>query len=1005
MKIKSILFLALTLLFTMFSAFSQNEIWKKSHSKGSLNSLSIDKLDNKHYKILQVNEVLIKQNLKDAPLRGVKSIASPIVLRLPNEKGTFETFKIFEAPVFSPELSAKYPDIKSYVGFSIDKSKATLRMSVSPRGISTMIDYKDKPTVFMQPVTGDKNNYIVYNKLSRANNPLPEFVCSTTAEYVKEQTQNKTSKYKRDADDQLLRKFRLAISVNGEYSVYHGGTVAGALAAINASMTRVNAVFETDMAVTFELVNANQLIYLNPATDPYSDTLTNWNEELQTTLSTNLGSANYDIGHLFGGSGGGGNAGCIGCVCDDTINPPFNKGKGSGITSPSDGIPEGDAFDIDYVAHEIGHQMGANHTWAFASEGTGVNVEPGSGTTIMGYAGIVGPNNVQQNSDPYFHYYSIKQVLDNLDTAPNNCAVKTAISNAPPVANAGNDYNIPQGTAYVLKGTATDPNGGDTLTYCWEQIDDGIVTNSNFGPTQSLGGMNRSLEPTSNSNRYIPKFSRVIAGELTQDNPIINDDWETVSTIPRDLNWALTVRDKAPSATGLNGQSSFDLMKITVEGGDAFTMNTPVALPPGGSGQVTWNLGASTNATINCNIVTIKLSTDGGLTFPIILASNVPNDGVEMVNLPAMPDSTTARLIVEAADNIFYAMSDNFIISSKPAFSLNNFSGSQTVCYEDTVVYNLGFSIINGFSETTTFSVTGNPVGSSVVFSPATLNSSGTFTMTLSGLAALAAGVSTLQVTGTSASVTSSIGNIELNSVDGICPAAGTNEYQTSTTGVVFNTITNLNNEKPSGYNDYTFLTTDITRESDYDLTVNMNTDGDFACVTKVWIDWNQNCILETSEEYDLGTGRNIANGPSSNSPLSITVPADAVLGNTIMRVNTKYELPSTSCETEFDGEVEDYTVNVLAPLSVVNDSGLDSQLFIYPNPNTGLFNVKLSNIIGDKIDILIYDVRGREVYKKQFNNMVDFNVSININAIESGLYILRVLDVNSAINTKILIE
>src|SRR5690606_25245215 len=188
---------------------------------------------------------------------------------------------------------------------------------------------------------------------------------------------------------------------------FHGGTVASALAAINATITRVNEVFETDMAVTFVVIDAPQIIFTNALTDPYSNNLGQWNAQLQNTLNNTVGNAAYDIGHMFGASGGGGSAGCIGCVCVDNQ-------KGSGKTSPADGIPQGDNFDIDYVAHEIGHQMGANHTFAFSTEGTGVNAEPGSGSTVMGYAGITGPDDVQQHSDPYFHYYSIKQILDNL---------------------------------------------------------------------------------------------------------------------------------------------------------------------------------------------------------------------------------------------------------------------------------------------------------------------------------------------------------------------------------------------------------------------------------------------------------------------------------------------------------------------------------------------------------------------------------------------------------------
>ncbi len=992
LKIKSRYFFALLHFLIGVSLFGQNRSWKSATSNGSLNSISINKLDTNHFKILQLNIETLKQDLVNIPQRGTGHKTNSNIISIPNEKGETEQFQIYEASNFSPELSNKYPDIKSYIGYGLN-NKAILRLSISPSGINTMIDYRDKPTVFMQPITGDVNNYIVYNRLSRADNKLPEFVCGMVEDFSKkEQVAKGESSSLRDANDQLLRKFKLAISVNGEYTAYHGGTIAGALAAINTTMTRVNAVFETDMAVTFELVDATQLIYTNAATDPYS-AISNWNNELQSTLTTTIGEASYDIGHMFGASGGGGSAGCIGCVCEDGR-------KGSGITSPSDGIPEGDNFDIDFVAHEIGHQMGANHTWAFNTENTGVNAEPGSGTTIMGYAGITGDNNVQLHSDSYFHYYSIKQILDNLETSPNNCAQTTVISNEPPIANAGNDYNIPPGTAYILKGTATDANGGDALTYCWEQIDNGVVTNTTFGPTLTTGSTNRSLEPNSSPYRYIPKFSRVVAGELTQENPTVNEDWETVSTVSRTLNWALTVRDREPSGLGLGAQTSFDLMRITVENVLPFTANSPGALPSTGEADISWNVGETNNSTINCQKVTIKLSVDNGVTFPFTLATNIDNDGLETITIPGIPPANNARIIVEATDNIFYAMSESFPISNMPTFALSNASGSQVACGVDELIYNLRFSTVNGFAEDTVFTVMGNPPGSTVIFSSSSLNNSEEFTMSVSGLTDVSQGIYNLEVIGTSASVTNSIANIGLEVIDGICNAVANTDFQTSITGVSFNTLENLNNGKPSGYSDFTNLSTAIERANPYGLTVNINTFGNFLCESKVWIDWNQNCIFEGNEEYDLGTATNVVNGPTSNSPLPIVVPIDAVLGNTTMRVSTKFQSPSSACENDFDGEIEDYTVNIL-PAQL----DLDSQTRIYPNPNSGLFNIKLIETPGDEISVLVYDVRGRRVYDKRFQNTLGFNESVNLKDVQGGLYLVRVSNGKEKITRKIIVR
>ena len=761
------------------------------------------------------------------------------------------------------------------------------------------------------------------------------------------------------------------MSVNGEYTAYHGGTVAGALAAINATMTRVNAVFETDMAVTFEVQDFPELIYTDAGTDPYSGSLSAWNVELQNTLTSTIGNAAYDIGHMFGASGGGGNAGCIGCVCVDDSASTSDKNKGAGITSPADGIPEGDNFDIDYVAHEIGHQMGANHTFSHSTEGAGVNAEPGSGSTIMGYAGITGSNNVVLHSDAYFHYHSIRQITDNV-TNTRTCWQENdpvTLTNNPPNANAGNDYTIPQGTAYVLRGTATDADEDDDLLYCWEGTDSGQVTSAQFGPTRTIGSMARSLAPTSSPNRYIPKLSRVVSGDLTQTNPIINSAWETVASVSRDLNWALTVRDRASSATGLNGQSSFDLMKITVDdtsGPFAITSQTTAEEWDAGSTKtITWDVAGTASGAVNTPKVNILLSTDGGLTFPYTLGSDVDNNGTYTFTVPVTGegDTTEARIIVEGKDNIFYAMNATNFTIKESEFAIAVSNPALDVCAPDDAVYNFTYNTFLGFTGTTTFSADGLPTGATATFSPATATADGTeVTATISGIGSVSVGQYSFKITGTSDAITKesdvTLGvysgspeaitltapsdgntgvsltptltweadanaasydveiatdsaftgivaseNVTTNSYnlsgleqtityfwrvkgrsicgDGVfsptfsfttisctvCESVGNMTYQTSTTLVQFNTIDNPS-AKPSGYSDYTAIATTVKRGDTHNLTVNVNTDGDYTVQTVVWIDWNQDCdFLDTGENFDLGDALNTADGATTLSP------------------------------------------------------------------------------------------------------------------------------------------
>lgn len=1006
----------------MFSAFSQNSSWRKITNTEDIKALSKLHLEPSKTHRFELDMNALKASTASVISRNSKAKQAATLISIPAEDGKFEVFKIQEASVFAPDLAEKYPNIKSYVGVSTTNATTRLRMSVSPQGVQTMISYVDKPDVFMQPISKGSKEYVLYNRTSKSNK-ANKFSCKTIDavkdEFNKSGITSKISINEGGANNQTLQKFRIAISVTAEYTNFHndgipgnGDAVADALAAINATLTRVNEVFETDMAITFELINAPELIYTDASTDPYSnanvganeDNFNNtngWSLQLQNNLTNTIGNAAYDIGHLFGATGGGGIAGCIGCVCEDDSLSDTDHNKGSAFTSPSNGIPEGDTFDIDFVAHEIGHQMGANHTWAFDTEGTGVNAEPGSGTTIMAYAGLEGSNNVALNSDPYFHYHSINQILN---TIIGKCQTTEAITNNSPIANAGANYNIPAGTAYVLKGTATDADGGDNLTYCWEQMDSGVVNFLNFGPSLTSGSMNRSLPPSSNPNRYIPKLSSVLAGNTIQTNPTLGGDWETVSTVARNLNWALTVRDRNPlNASG--AQSSYDTMLITVEAVTPFTVSNPISWAQGSTVTINWVVGETNNVTINCQNVNIKLSTDGGTTFPITIASNTINDGVYTYTVPAMPDTANARLLVEAADNIFYDVSDfNFSISQNPDFFIVEETLEPIACAETTATFHFNFSAVNGFSENTVFSATGNPSGSSVAFSPTSLNTSGVVSMTISNLSGVPLGDYPITITGTASSKTKNK-VINFPYYNGVCSSVANTEYETSTRLVQFNTINNTSG-KPSGYSNYTNLSTVINRNSSYPLTVRVNTDGNFTTNTQAWIDWNQNCSFDDAgEAYNLGDATNVTNGTTSNSGLSITVPVTALLGNTTMRVSTKYKddgLPA-ACENGFDGEVEDYMLNIM-PTLAIETFGFEN-FMVFPNPNKGDFSIKLNGSLERHIYVAIFDIGGRRIYNKTFDNVGDFNQEIQLNSVQSGMYLLVVNDGVRKSTKKILVE
>ncbi len=745
------------MVFCLFgSIHAQQNVWTETTPNeevffGAHNRATSDLHASKTYKL---DVAALKKQLEPAPERG-QSSKSNVVVSFPNSHGKSENFRVYEAPVLSKKLSIKYPNIKTYVGFSNDGTGTRVRFSITPLGLNAMITSLEEPMTLIRPENKRSSLYLVYERNAHRDKKDDEFICSTEEKLQKKASTNAL----RAADDQTLRTFRVAISGTAEYTNVwddgdntNGDVQDDALAQVVSTLNRANEIFEVDMAITMTLVSDKTLLYTDANTDPYGGG--NLNSELQNTLTAEVGEANYDIGHLFHKDNPNGNAGCIGCVCVDGQ-------KGSAFSSgsfPND--QPSDFFDIDLVPHEMGHQYGANHTFSMNSEGTGMNVEPGSGTTTMSYAGITGANNVQNNADSYFHYVSIDQILTNLQNR--TCWVGSTITNNPPVANAGNDYTIPKGTAFLLKGTATDPDG-DTLYHNWEQIDDGTITNTTFGPTNTSGANFRSRPPNTSTERYMPVIDRIIAGQLTETNPAVtanNTSWETVSDVARDLNFAFTVRDRnTTGGTGQTPQSSSDTMKVTVDGASGpfavTSQNTAGHIVfAGDSETVTWDVAGTNGGAVNTPNVDILLSTDGGKTFPTTLATNVTNDGSHDVTLPII-ETTTARVMVKGSGNIFLAMnSANFEIK-KTEFVLSTTTTELDVCKPNDAVYNFTYKTFLGFTGTTTFTANDVPAGATVTFNPTSASADGTTVqMTVSGMNAVAVGDYTIKAVGTSGTLT-----------------------------------------------------------------------------------------------------------------------------------------------------------------------------------------------------------------------------------------------------------
>jgi len=879
MKIK---LLVLIVMMASTFAWSQSKItWQKQNA--SVNStLKENHQSLQKFQTFSLNADALRQSLNGIAQRDDFSASTNTILAFPNSEGKLERFTVKEASIMHPDLQARFPEIRSYVGQGLDDASSVLRFSLSPHGFSGMILSSNGRNTFIEPVNQGSNNYVVFNRKDRTNYSN-DFECSVTEQIY--QTFNSSTTL-RNADDSILRTYRLAVSATGEYTQFHGGTKAQALAAIVTTMTRVNGIFEIDFNVTTTLIsNTDDVIYTSTSSDPYGNSTGGYNGQLQNTLTSVIGEVNYDIGHLFANLQNNGNAGCIGCVC-------VNNQKGSGWTSATN--PIGDFFDVDYVAHEMGHQFGANHTWTHGgNEGTNVQVEPGSGTTIMSYAGITGVNtDVEQNVTPNFHAVSIEQVTDYIKGT--SCQTNTNTGNAVPSVNAGSNYTIPRGTAFVLDGSATDADTpSNALTYSWEQMDENNASSTIPTATATSGVAFRAYEPVSETNRYFPRLSTIKTGATSWK-------WEVVPNVARNLNFRLTVRDNVAGG----GTNNSDDMIVTVSGSAGpFILNSPntnVTWNAGTTQSVTWNVAGTTGNGINAANVDIFLSTDGGDTYPISLASGVANDGSHDIVVPNNQGNQN-RIMVRGSNTIFFDISNtNFTIAGQVACNANLPTGLAASNVATTSA-TLSWDAVSG----ATYDLRYREVGTSTWTTTAGTGISSN----LSGLAPLTqyeAQVRSKCSGGSNSAYSSSVNftttDIQLN----YCNSASTNVNDEYISRVQLNTIDN--NSGAQFYSDFTSISTTLTKDTEYTITVTPTWTGTvYNEAYRVWIDYNRDGDFTDAGENVFSQGNTQATSVSG----SFTIPSSAVENSTRMRVSMKYNALPTPCEDFQYGEVEDYTISI----------------------------------------------------------------------------------------------
>jgi subtilisin-like proprotein convertase family protein len=885
------------------SAQQSQDLWSKT-TKGIIlkDNLVLRNSEPNKAGFYQLDLDRLKVRLANAPLRGISSKPSNVIIHFPNAEGGIEAFQVKEAPVMVPEFQAKHPDMRAYVGQGIDNPTSTIRFSITPLGLHAITLSSKKGALYIDPYSKNGRNYIVY-----AKQDLPAldeaFICE-----VKEANSFERSDFDlemaRNADDGMMRTFRLALACSAEYGNFHGGTVGSIQTAMMTTMTRVNGIFERELSLHMDMIDNTTIIYFGDVNaDPYTNNSgSTMLGENQTEIDAKIGDAAYDIGHVFSTGGGG-----IAVL----PSPCITGTKAKGVTGLSS--PVGDVFDVEYVAHEMGHQYGANHTFnGSAGNCSGGNrnastaYEPGSGTTIMSYAGICSPQNVEENSEDYFHQISLQEIWANIDSGgASDCGALSATGNSAPTAEAGASYTIPIFTPYKLTGASTDADGTGSHTFTWEQWD---LTTTAGVPTvfDAEGPLVRSFKGTDNPTRYIPRLEdlRFSSGGSTT--------WELLSVVDnREIDFQLTVRDN-DLING--GQTATDNMKVTTTSSSGpflvTSQDTPgISWPVGSTQTVTWDVANTDLAPVSAANVNIWLSTDGGLTFTVPLATGVPNIGTYEIS--SVPNNTGpyCRIMVEGDGNIFFNINDeDFAIGFTVVKSCTQYASNQ----------NLNASIPDG---------TGNP-------------------------------------------------------------GQGT---------PLFNTI----NVSDSNTIDYIRLNADISHDNISDLLIQIQ-HPDGSTFTNPW---QFNCSNENDLDIifeDLAPDIVCAE-PTTGTynpvfPLSIFNGLDSV-GN--------WNIVVVDFETGVTGTLNDWYVEIcstaITPLDI-NEFDL-ANFSIFPNPNSGSFNIKLNTTTNNKIGVEVFDLRGRSIYNNSYNSNSNFNQTIDLNNAQSGMYLVKISDGERSATKKIIVK
>lgn len=636
------------------------------------------------YLVFSLDQKIVKAKLKNAP--DVYEGFKPVEVSIPSPTGQVLRFAMTKSVTLPPELAHKYPQIRTYQGVGIDDPSQRICLELTPKGLHAMIRMRGK-TAFLEPHSETMHLTYWEDDFVRADQSEIEFQIDDWS--AQEPEVNLPSDQRRGIGGDLLL-YRIAIAGDEPFTAFHGG-VSNALAAIAVILNRMNSIYEREAGIQFQLIPNNDLIIFD-GPDPYTQGTTFlMGPENQVVLDNVIGDANYDLGMVFSHitTGGGYSA--------QSMREIVCKTGSKGSTWVGSTNPVGDPFAIRGVAKMMGHQFSATNTfntgvWLCVNDGVPSSAyEPGSGSTFMSYAGYCSPDIIVPTVDDYYHGGSLEQIHTYSRIGlGSTCPTTISSSNQYPIVSVDSGgFFIPTSTSFELIGNAMDPDG-DSLTYCWEQMDLGPAGSPNF-PVGNAP-LFRSFPPRPESNRIFPQIESIISNQQ-----IIG---EILPDYGRDMNFRLTVRDQVGGVE----QADIEFQVDGTSGPFLVTYPDQDALPAwigGTCKEILWDVANTDGPIVNCQYVNILLSLDGGYTYPYTLAEQIANDGSALITVPELT-SDSCRVKVQASNNVFFDISNhNFSIelASQPGISMYTFENPVTICKGDTARIKICTAAQLGFAD------------------------------------------------------------------------------------------------------------------------------------------------------------------------------------------------------------------------------------------------------------------------------------------------------------------